>query len=144
MWPNPRETADLVTFTAEILNGKLHFLCSACLSFLTDKVLKEFNEGLLTEISCGVSHGPILGPLLFLICVSDMLQVETSTLLLYTDDSLIMYQDKEIKQVEKKLNEEFENLCDSFVDNKLSLHFGQDKAKSILFSRKRRAKNIRQ
>ena len=134
----------MVTFTAEILNGKLHFLCSACLSFLTDKVLKEFNEGLLTEISCGVSHGPILGPLLFLICVSDMLQVETSTLLLYTDDSLIMYQDKEIKQVEKKLNEEFENLCDSFVDNKLSLHFGQDKAKSILFSRKRRAKNIRQ
>ena len=134
----------MVTFTAEILNGKLHFLCSACLSFLTDKVLKEFNEGLLTEISCGVSHGPILGPLLFLIYVNDMLQVETSTLLLYTDDSFIMYQDKEIKQVEKKLNEEFENLCDSFVDNKLSLHFGQDKAKSILFSRKRRANNIRQ
>ena len=29
MWPNPQETADLVTFTEEILNGKLHFLCSA-------------------------------------------------------------------------------------------------------------------
>ena len=28
MWPNPQETAGLVTFTAEILNGKLHFLCS--------------------------------------------------------------------------------------------------------------------
>ena len=26
--PNPQETADLVTFTEEILNGKLHFLCS--------------------------------------------------------------------------------------------------------------------
>ena len=26
MWPNPQETADLVTFTKEILNGKLHFL----------------------------------------------------------------------------------------------------------------------
>ena len=25
MWPNPQETADLVTFTGEILNGKLHF-----------------------------------------------------------------------------------------------------------------------
>ena len=25
MWPNPLETADLVTFTEEILNGKLHF-----------------------------------------------------------------------------------------------------------------------
>ena len=27
MWPNP----DLVTFTEEILNGKLHFLCSVSL-----------------------------------------------------------------------------------------------------------------
>ena len=26
MWPNPQETADLVTFTEEILNGKLYFL----------------------------------------------------------------------------------------------------------------------
>ena len=28
MWLNPQETADLVTFTEEIFNGKLHFLCS--------------------------------------------------------------------------------------------------------------------
>ena len=28
MWPNPQKTVDLVTFTEEILNGKLHFLCS--------------------------------------------------------------------------------------------------------------------
>ena len=29
MWPNLQETADLVTFAEEILNGKLLFLCSA-------------------------------------------------------------------------------------------------------------------
>ena len=29
MWPNPQFPADLVTFTEEIINGKLHFLCSA-------------------------------------------------------------------------------------------------------------------
>ena len=29
MWPNPLFLADLVTFTEEILNEKLHFLCSA-------------------------------------------------------------------------------------------------------------------
>ena len=28
MCPNPQEAADLVTSTEEILNGKLHFLCS--------------------------------------------------------------------------------------------------------------------
>ena len=29
MWPDPQETADFATFTEEILNGKLYFLCSA-------------------------------------------------------------------------------------------------------------------
>ena len=28
MWPNPQQTADLVTFTEAVLNGKLNFLCS--------------------------------------------------------------------------------------------------------------------
>ena len=28
MWPNPQEIADLVTFTEEIVNGKLHFFCA--------------------------------------------------------------------------------------------------------------------
>ena len=28
MLPNPQETADFITFTEEILNSKLHYLCS--------------------------------------------------------------------------------------------------------------------
>ena len=28
MWPNPQGIADLVTFTEDVLNGKLHFLSS--------------------------------------------------------------------------------------------------------------------
>ena len=28
MWPNPQFPADLVTFTEEILNWKLHFMCN--------------------------------------------------------------------------------------------------------------------
>ena len=32
MWPNPRDTADLVTFTEEIVNGKLHVLCGGACS----------------------------------------------------------------------------------------------------------------
>ena len=31
MWPNPQETAHLVTFTEEILNGKLLFFCAVSL-----------------------------------------------------------------------------------------------------------------
>ena len=35
MWSNPQETADLVTFTEEIINGKTSFLCSAFSVFCT-------------------------------------------------------------------------------------------------------------
>ena len=40
MWPNPQKTADLVTFTEEILNGELHFLCSVTYMEITSKILK--------------------------------------------------------------------------------------------------------
>ena len=36
MWPNLQETADLVTFTEEILTGKSHFLCSVKTNVLQD------------------------------------------------------------------------------------------------------------
>ena len=35
MGPNPQLPADLVTFNEEILNGKLHFLCSVYLENIT-------------------------------------------------------------------------------------------------------------
>ena len=72
-----------------------------------------------------------------------MRQAAKSNLLVYSDDSCLMYQHKDIAMIEKILNEDFENICDWFVDNKLSIHLGGDKTKSILFASKRRAKNIR-
>ena len=39
MWPNPLETADLVTFTEEILNGKLHFF----VQWMLRRPLKSFH-----------------------------------------------------------------------------------------------------
>ena len=72
-----------------------------------------------------------------------MPQAVKSNLLLYADDSCLMYQHKDIAIIKKILNEDFENICDWFVDNKLSIHFGDDKTKSVLFTTKWRAKNIR-
>ena len=46
--------------------------------------------------------------------------------------------------MEDHLNRDFSILIDWFVDNKLSVHFGEDKAKSILLSPKRRSKSIGQ
>ena len=116
-------------------------------SCLSERIFLVNIENKLSDfgkISCGVPQGSILGPLLFLAYVNDMSQAVTSTLLLYADDSCILYQHKAVVQIDKRLNEDFENLCNWFVDNKLSIHFGEDKTKSIIFASKRRAKNLRQ
>ena len=88
------------------------------------------------ELSCGVPQGSILGPLIFLLYVNDMPQAVDCDLLLYADDSCLVFGDNNINEIEKQLNKNFNSLCDWFVDNKLSIHFGEDKTKSILFGRK--------
>ena len=39
----------------------------------------------------------------------------------------------DIDEIENRLNNDFNALCDWFVDNKLSIHFGEDKTKSLLY-----------
>ena len=171
-----------------------------CLSFLNDKILKGFDQGLMTGIilidlqkafdtiihdilqqklyaigfskhsvnwfrsylinrtflvnlgnafsqpacvSSGVPQGSILGPLLFLIYINDMSQAVKCNLFLYADDSCLVCQHKDINEIEKQLNKDFESICDWFVDNKLSIHFGDDKTKSILFATKFKIKKVR-
>ncbi len=50
-------------------------------------------------------------------------------LMLYADDSCLIYQHKDVNEIEKILNRNFSDLCDWFLDNKLSIHFGEDKIK---------------
>ena len=45
MLPNPQFSANLVTFTEEILNGKLHFLCSVMMIIMI-KIRKIFQADL--------------------------------------------------------------------------------------------------
>ena len=49
-----------------------------------------------------------------------------------------------LKTIEKHLNRHFSTLVDWFVDYRLSVHFGEDKTKSILFSPNHRSKSIGQ
>ena len=54
----------------------------------------------------------------------------------------MLYQHKDLDQINKELTKTFCNICDGFVDNKLSIHFGDDKTKFILFSTKNKKKKI--
>ena len=49
----------------------------------------------------------------------------------------IFYQHEDVHKIENVLNKEFSSLCKWFIGNKLSLHFGEDKTKSIPFSKTR-------
>ena len=94
------------------------------------------------DLRCGVPQKSILGPLLFLLYINDMPQAVDCDLFLYADDTCLLFQHKDIERIKEELTKNFSNICDWFVDNKLSIHFREDKAKSILFSTKSKKRNI--
>ena len=110
-----------------------------------------------SSITCSVPQGSILGLLLFLIYINDMAQTVDIELLLCADDTCLVFQHRDIKTIEEHLNRDFSTLVDWFVHrniktdiflwfvgNKLSVHFGEDKTKSILFFPNHRSKSIGQ
>ncbi len=106
-------------------------------SYLSNRTFLVNVESTFSEpadLRCGVPQGSILGPLLFLLYINDLPQAVTECdVRLYADDTCISFTHKIITEIETKLNIDFNNLCDWFVDNKLSIHFGENKTKSILF-----------
>ena len=139
------------TIDHKILLQKLKFLgfsksaISWFKSYLDQRIFSVQIEEFLSspgDLKCGVPQGSILGPLLFLLYVNDMSQAVTCDLLLYADDSCLLCEGDSLEQIETKLNIDFNTLCEWFVDNKLSIHFGQDKTKSIVFGTARKLKNL--
>ena len=87
-------------------------------------------------INFGVPQESILGPLLFLQYINDIPQALSNiNMYLHAHETSIFFQHKDVTEIENVLNKEFVGVCDWFVDNKLSIHFGEDKTKCILFSR---------
>ena len=48
---------------------------------------------------------------------------------------------KDTKTIDEQLNRDFNSLCEWFIDNKLSIHFGEEKTKSILVKTKGHLEN---
>ena len=91
------------------------------------------------SITCGVPQGSVLGPLLFLCYVNDMPISVNCDLLLYADDSALLYDGKDPAEIAAKLITELESCQQWLISNKLSLHLG--KTESILFGSKRKLKD---
>ena len=110
---------------------------------MANRKLRTYINNTFSEsysLTCGVPQGSILGPLLFLLYVNDMPLAVSCELLLYADDSCLVYQHKEVEVIKQEFSRDFSDLCEWFLDNRLSIHFGEDKTKSILFGTKHRLK----
>ena len=93
-------------------------------------------------VTCGVPQGSILGPLLFLCYVNDMVTIVSADckLILYADDSAIMFAHKNHEVISQKLSNVMESCSNWLVDNKLSLHLG--KTECVLFGPRRKLRSI--
>ena len=118
-------------FRASVIKWFESYLSNRKFLVCIDKVF--FEAGTLKY---GVPQGSILGLLLFLLYVNDLPQsLSDAGSYFYADDTCIFYQHENVKKIEIFLNKEFLSLCQWFIDSKLSIHFGEDKTKSILFSK---------
>ena len=70
-----------------------------------------------------------------------MLQAFERHLWLYADDTCSLFQHKDITRIEAVLNKNFSMLCEWSVNINFSVHFGEDKTKSILLCSRHKIKN---
>ena len=68
-------------------------------SYLTNRPFKVNIKDIFSQsgnLTCGVQQGSVLGPRLFLLYVNDMPQSLQCDLLLYADDSCLIFQGKDV------------------------------------------------
>ena len=77
-------------------------------SYLSDR--KQFVslngvDSNLKNISCGVTQGSVLGPLLFLLYINDLSNISSKLkFFLFADDTNIYFESKDLRNIEKIIN----------------------------------------
>ena len=75
----------------------------------------------ITKLSCGVPQGSVLGPLLFLI--NDLPNISSKLkFYLFSDDTNIYYEGKELTSTQHKINRELKKLVTWLNSNRLALN----------------------
>ena len=91
----------------------------------------------VNNITCGVSQGFILGPLMFLLYINDLGHVCSSTTsILFADDTNLFKSGNDLNKMQDELNSELSNISLWLKVNKLSLNIG--KTHFMVFTNKKK------
>ena len=91
------------------IRGRVWTLIREFLSERTEQVLLQGFKSQPVEVLLRVPQGSVLGPLLFLLCVSDLPEYVTSTARLFADDCLL-YKEVSCSQDQLRLQQDLDNL----------------------------------
>ena len=95
-------------------------------SYLTDRRQYVHLNGINLEtknINCGVPHGSVLGPILFLLYINDLPNISQKLkFYLFADDTNIYFESEDLTKLEKTMNKELEKLHNWLCINRLSLN----------------------
>ena len=90
-------------------------------------------------VYCGIPHGSILGPILFLLHFNDSVNALVHcNVVKYADDTVLFIACQNIKMVEKLLNEDFHNICRWLEENELIINSKKGKTEFMIFGTNRR------
>ena len=113
-------------------------------SYLKDGVQQVFignKKSKKAKLNIGVRQGSILGPIYFLLMISDLSRISNwMAQIFYADDTTFVGEHESLDQLYENLNKELKKVESWFLANKLSIHPG--KCKYMLFSNEEAPKQL--
>ena len=129
------------TVNHEILQDKVNFCgingiplawLASYLSHRQQCVMIHDHASTYNTVVCGVPRGSVLGPLLFLLHITDLFHVSNLlSIILFADETNIFFRQNDLPSLVSILNVELARVSSWFNANKLTVH--PDKSKFIIF-----------